>query len=761
MKQLSSILAIILCLFSFNRANSQGIGLVLSGGGATGFAHIGVIQALEENGIPINYISGTSSGALVGAMYASGYSPAEIKDYVLSKRFQLMTQGKVEQRHEFLIREDEANCSTLRFSFSLDSLFKKSLPTNFIQPELLDFEMMRIFGMISSSNGNNFDSLFVPFRCVASDIVAKQAVTFSAGNLNEAVRASMTFPFFVNPIRINGVLYFDGGLYNNFPADVMYKNFPVEFIIGSNVSYNATSPKEDDLISQLTNMLVRHTDFSIPCESGIIISPKSNITTFDFEHVEEAIRIGYESTIHMMDSIKKMVLDRVDPSVLETKRAQFRKNLVPLTISEVNTSNEKGLDESFIRKSILKNNRSQNIDEVVLKRRYFRTYATPQVQYVYPTLQLKKDSTYALNLKVTQSKPFRLDIGGIVSSRAINTGYVQLNYLRLDRVATAYQLSGYFGKFYGAGKLNVDVHFPSYYPVSLSFYGVIHRWDYFRNFMTFFQEDKPSFLVQNESYIGSAVKIPLLNNSKSTFDYRFFQTDDNYYQTTNFTNQDTTDKTILLGNTVGWTLEHNTLNRKQWANSGIFVQLKARYSDAHEHSISGSTSSKFDYRKYHQWFNLKGEFQVFPLHTKFFSFGVHGIASFTNLSLLNNFTVTQLNLNAFQPLPDMQTYFFPEYRSPQFASGGLNVVFSIKKNIDLRFDGYWFQPFLSIVSNSDGTFGYAKPFEGNSQVAAISGIYHSPIGPLRLSVNYFPEQKNPFAVQFTYGFIIFNERAFR
>lgn len=762
MKRILTILTTLSCIALCKVSHSQGVGLVLSGGGATGFAHIGVIQALEENGIPINYITGTSSGALIGAMYASGFSPDEIKEYVLSERFQLMTQGKVEQKHEFLLREDELNMGTLSFSFSLDSLFQKSLPTNFIRPELLDFEMMRIFGIASASNQYDFDSLFVPFRCVASDIVAKQSVVFSTGNLNEAVRASMTYPFYVNPIRINGTLFFDGGLYNNFPSDVMYHDFPVNFIIGSNVSYNADPPGEDDLISQLTNMLVSHTEFSIPCNSGIIIQPKTNIRTFDFKDVDEAIMAGYQTTIALMDSIKSLVPERVDPEEVKKRRALFRKKLLPLTISEVNTQNSQGMDESYIRKSILKNSRQQTIDEVILKRRYFRTYASPQVEYIFPTLTLKTDSTYALNLKVKESKPFRLDLGGIVSSRAINTGFVQLNYMRLDRVASTFQLGGYFGKFYGAGKANVDLHFPSYYPVSVSLYGVINKWDYFRNFMTFFQENKPSFLVQTETYVGGNFKMPLLNNSKSTFDYRYFQTVDNYYQTTQFTNKDTTDKTILYGNTISWTIEHNSLNRKQWANAGTLMQFKARFSDAHEHSTSGSTSAAYDYRKYHQWFNLRGEIQTFPLHTRYFSFGVHALASITNLSLLNNYTVTLLNMNAFQPLPDMQTYFFPEYRSPQYVGGGLNVVFTIRKNFDIRFDGYLYQPYLSIVKNdSDGTFGYSKPFKGESQVAALSGIYHSPIGPLRVSLNYFPKQNTPFGVQFTYGFIIFNERAFR
>jgi len=434
------VACLLLCLLPLS-LKAQRVGLVLSGGGASGFAHIGVLKALEENNIPIDYITGTSAGALVGSLYACGYSPEEIEAYVLSEKFQLMVSGAVESRQEFLLREPDILSSTLSFSFSGDSMFKKSLPTNFVRPELLDYEMMRLLGMPSAAVDNNFDSLFVPFRCVASDITAKKSVVFNNVHLNEAVRASMTFPFFVNPIRVNGVLYFDGGLYNNFPADVMYANFVPDFIIGSNVSYNADPPTEDDLISQLTNMLVSYSDFTLPCEEGIMILPETTVRTFNFYDVKEAINDGYVATLKQIDSLKLMIEKRVTKEELTLRRSAFRKKIPDLWISEVNTMNTLGKDESYVRKSILKNARQQLISERRFERRYFRTYATPQIQYLYPTLELNSDTTYALNLNVRKSKDFRIDVGGLVCSRAVNTGFVQLNYLRLRKTAMDFHVN--------------------------------------------------------------------------------------------------------------------------------------------------------------------------------------------------------------------------------------------------------------------------------------------------------------------------------
>ena len=202
LKYNSTIFILLFLIISQLCFSQQRIGLVLSGGGAAGIAHIGVLKALEGRGIPIDFISGTSAGALVGSLYACGFSPEEIEAYVLSDDFQLMTSGKLNTDKQFLFRKEEINANVLSFSFSRDSILKKSIPLNLITPSLLDYEMMRIMGLTSASKGNDFNQLFVPFRCVASDIVNKKSVTYSKGNLNEVVRASMTYPLYINPIKI-------------------------------------------------------------------------------------------------------------------------------------------------------------------------------------------------------------------------------------------------------------------------------------------------------------------------------------------------------------------------------------------------------------------------------------------------------------------------------------------------------------------------------------------------------------------------------
>ena len=125
---------------------SQKVGVVFSGGGATGFAHIGVLKALEENNIPIDFITGTSAGALIGALYAAGHSPWQIEELVLNERFQLMSYGQIEDDYRYTIHKQDRDAELMSIRLAKDSVFQKSLPTNILNPTFLDLEILNYLG---------------------------------------------------------------------------------------------------------------------------------------------------------------------------------------------------------------------------------------------------------------------------------------------------------------------------------------------------------------------------------------------------------------------------------------------------------------------------------------------------------------------------------------------------------------------------------------------------------------------------------------
>lgn len=227
-------------------------GLVLSGGGAKGIAHIGVIKALEDNGVPIDYVAGTSMGAVVGSLYSCGWSPDEILELVKSRDFYSWSTGQIDENLTYYLERQEPTPRMLQLQFDFKDTAKVSaniLSGPLINPIPMNFEFMRLFSPYTAQCGGNFDRLFVPFRCVASDVCRKHKIVCASGSLGDAVRASMSFPMVFKPIEMDGVLVYDGGIYDNFPVDVMHEDFNPDVIIGVSVSGPDTKRTLDSILS--------------------------------------------------------------------------------------------------------------------------------------------------------------------------------------------------------------------------------------------------------------------------------------------------------------------------------------------------------------------------------------------------------------------------------------------------------------------------------------------------------------------------------
>lgn len=272
MRKITVIIALFLAAIQI--VSAQKVGLVLSGGGAKGAAHIGVIKALEENNIPIDYITGTSIGAIIGSLYAMGYSPEEMLELMLSKEFSYWQTGTVEEQYTYYFKEPYPTPEFAHFSIDMsDSLQIKAsfLPQSLINPIQMNQAFMALFSQATAKAGWNFDNLFVPFRCVASDIYTKKPIIFKNGDLGDAVRASMTFPFFFQPIWKDSIPLFDGGIYDNFPVGPMKDAFHPDFIFGSTVSGGNKKPSENPY-NQIETMIMQKTDYEVPEEDGMMIN---------------------------------------------------------------------------------------------------------------------------------------------------------------------------------------------------------------------------------------------------------------------------------------------------------------------------------------------------------------------------------------------------------------------------------------------------------------------------------------------------------
>ncbi|NDB35529.1 MAG: hypothetical protein EB023_09350, partial [Flavobacteriia bacterium] len=190
--------------------------------------------------------------------------------------------------------------------------------------------------------------------------------------------------------------------------------------------------------------------------------------------------------------------------------------------------------------------------------------------------------------------------------------------------------------------------------------------------------------------------------------------------------------------------------------------FKVKFLTAMETTTPGTTA-QFDstVRKQHDWLNLNLEAQYFLWNRPHFHLGIHGKAMFNSQSLFANYTASLLSMPTLNVIPDLETYFLKEYRSPQFVCVGTNLVIPIIKSLEWRLDAYYYQPFVILEKYQDGSITYAKPFQANSFLASSSVLYHTPFGPLRATVNYFPLASIPWNFQLSFGYVLFNERAVR
>ena len=759
---------VVLALLFFSLAGfSQSVGLVLSGGGASGLAHIGVIKALEENEIPIDYITGTSMGALVGGMYSAGYSPAQMEALVSSKKFQRIANGDLENQYIYSFRQREEGSSWITVKLSKDTLWNTALPTNMISPVAMDFEMMSILAGPIASAGYNFDSLFVPFRCVASDIELKEQVIFNDGPLSVAIRASMAFPFFLRPITVDDKLLFDGGLYNNFPSDVMSNDFSPGYIIGSNVSGNTPKPDEENLILQVKNMLIAKTDYSLHGKDGIIIEPKFEAATFDFSKVSEIIETGYQETLAKIEEIKKGVTTRRPVGKVNASRQKFHSKVAPLVFDDINIEGLNKRQSTYVNRLLVTRRKPvRTVEEI--KPGYFRVFGDEKIKYIFPTAKFNKETGhYGLNLKVKKEKDILVDFGGNFSSRPINTAHLGVAYNHLGRSAIRLSANSYFGRLYASIQTKARFDFPVRLPFYIEGEFTRNRWDYFKSRATFFEDVKPSFLIQNETFGAINLGFPVKSKGKLKIGLSQAVLKDEYYQTRTFLSTDTTDNTTFEPASIYAQFERSSLNNKQYATAGTSIKLSARYMSGTETTDPGSTSpSDFIYYKFHEWYQLKLSYQQYYKSQGKLRLGFLAEGVYSTQELFNNYTASILRAPAFMPTPESKTLFLESFRAYKYGAIGHQFIFTPVKNLDIRLEGYLFQPFQEIIQNEDLSTSLGPEFEKRFTMATLAAVFHAPIGQVAVSANYYHNNpdvslvdKTPLTVLFHFGYVLFNNRA--
>lgn len=763
------------------------VGLVLSGGGAKGIAHVGVIKALEENDIPIDCVAGTSMGAVVGSLYSCGWSPDEMMEFFTSTQFLDCSTGTVDPALTYYFGRPEPTPEWVGLNLSLrkpDNLLDEVLPAALVNPAPMSIEFLELFTPYTAACRGSFDRLFVPFRCVTSDIYHKHKIVLSEGALGDAVRASMSFPLVYKPIEMDGVLVYDGGIYDNFPVDVMHRDFNPELMIGVSVSAPDSKPEAGNIYSQLEDMIIQNNDYDLPAEWGIKIQvPVLDFGVLDFPDAERIYGIGYRTGLAMVDSIRSRTAARRGAAEVSRRRADFAATVPVIEYDSVSVTGARGAQARYLAFLFDRGlDRPFGMEQTRLA--YYRAIGDDKLTELFPQTRIRSyipdrvelpdrrrgtgrpgpeprrmelagagdggfrfDSVVGrpvlsrntLMLTARVKNPWSVGAGGWITSSANSMLYLTAGYHTLSLNSLDLDLSGWIGQSYYAGMLSARFTLHSRIPSALQLVGVMSRQKYYDSELLFYEDATPSFISSCENYVRLNYTAALGRQGRGFAAVGYGHQSDRYYpeDVTDFAGV-ARDKGLYRIAMAGAGAEWNTLDNSMYPSSGRFLNVNAalvhedsRTLPRDDASLSRGWSGRWRGSVEARWKHF------LPLHGNL-TLGVaaHGLATFGELC--QDYTATLVHAYGFAPTPSTASCFNPAFRSDNFVAVGLMPVWRPMGRLQLRGDFYGYSAARRLVPGSSpgATARYDGWFRRVEFIGEIAAVYNFPFASLSLYGNY-------------------------
>ncbi len=339
---------LIACIVASSQAPTSRpkIGVALQGGGAKGLAHIGVLQWLEDHHIPVDYIAGTSMGGLVGGLYATGHTPAEIQHIVNSVDWNNVLSGAIPYPDLAFRRKEDLRALPNGLELGLKHGLQP--PGGLNSGQAVRFIIDR--NVLPYSDGRSFDDLPVPFRCVATDLVSGKSVVFHDGSLTDALRATMSIPGVFSPVKEGGKILADGGLLDNLPTDVV-RQMGADVVIGVHLSTGPVAPQNMTSLFQIaggsSDVMIDANELRGMERADILITINlPGYSTLDFSRVAEITPKGYAAAQERTNVLKGLALNDQDWQHFQALRASRLVKVTPApTFVEVKGTSRRLADD--------------------------------------------------------------------------------------------------------------------------------------------------------------------------------------------------------------------------------------------------------------------------------------------------------------------------------------------------------------------------------------------------------------------------------
>lgn len=733
------------------------VGLTLSGGGAKGLYHIGVLRALEENEIPIDYVAGTSMGSIVAALYAAGYSPAEMERIALSGAIREWVSGRIDTRYRPYYSQISPTPAAISIRLNVDSRADRKriqLPSFLISDTQINLALNELLAPASAAAQGDFDRLMVPFLCVAADMVRREPVVQRRGDLAQAVRASMSIPLAFKPIRRDSMVLYDGGLYDNYPWRPMDRAFRPDFMIGVICTSENTDPHDNlDLMDQAFLLAMNDSDYRMPAARSHTIRRPVQAGTLDFDRAAEIIAAGYVDALAAIPTLRKQLAARRPAAEVAARREEFRRRSPELRFDRIEVEGLAPQQNRFVKRVLTKLRRDpkdpapQILRFDRLRDNLYTLLADGQITAGYPILRYDDTShLYSIRLPLASRPAFKLMIGGNISSTAFNQAFIGLDYTTFGRVYQNFYGGLYVGPVYSSAAAGGRTMFFSSKPLFIDYsfhftykdqsrgsYGLLTGTDTYRP------------VKEKELYGAFGFGLPM--TLKSVFTLTLHGGFNDYTDCSAGSSRQLTRLSYFAAQAE---IARSSLDKPLYPRRGTKLALSGIF-------VTGRTRERIEgltpllHPRHRQWPGARFQWELYldmPA-VSWFSVGTSVEALWTGTPAFGRNIAALMALPAYEPFPHARMIFDPRYRSRRYAAAALMPTFDLSRNLFFR---------LSACA----MYGDRPPMTSPRRwrtLAQAQIVYHTPVGPASLALTkYDLRTKKDLFLTFNFGYAIFAPR---
>lgn len=715
--------------------DSQSVGLVLSGGGAKGIAHVGVLKAFEEQGIPVDYVSGTSMGAIVGGLYACGYSPDEMMALFTSKYFLDMSTGRIDPSLQYYFTRKPVSSQLFQLPLGKDKSDSTVFnPQSLIPPMPMAFGFMEMFAPYTAQCDSDFNNLFVPFRCVASDVRGRRAYVLRRGSVGDAIHASMSFPLVFQATMIDSLILYDGGMYDNFPVDVMREDFHPDFTIG--VTVNTPDHSQPNSFMDQLNMLVTEPQsYELPSADGIKIHINcSEYSLLDFPRAREIYKLGYDKGVAMADSIRSRISARRDSAEVAARRARFKSATPPLRFSKVTATGGTPQQNAYLEYLFMPHHGRDTIGAGSAQVAFYRAVSSGQYNMLKPQASYDKSTgLFTLKLNSLVKKKFSLGLGAFITSTNNSYLYLRADYNSLSFRSLSSSIEGWIGQSYMAGMLGGTLKLHTGVPSAVFVKAAAWRRRYYESEHLFFRDNEPDFVADHEYYAKAGFSVAAGRSGAFNFGAGVGRIYNSYVNGASRTSRDIRDHVAMNLGTVFASYNATTLDDLNYPTTGFGVRAtvtgafgRCFYTDA----VNGYTSVN------QRFVEGKADLKKYIDVSKRFSLGLEGMVTLSNRHLLDDYYAAVTCAPGFSPTPAADYVFRARFHANNSAALGVVPVYKPMQNLSVRLNAYLYCPLRPVRLTDSGRAAYGKWLSVYDFYGEIAAVYHLPFANIAAYANY-------------------------